>query len=518
MSKKAAKKPTKKASKKPSTTAKKPSTKKKPSVELSPVEVSVDDIIDFVEDDNEPELDNLEGEDMDINFTQSFTEDDSHALEQEYDFFESCYNVAKNRNQFPRFYIKKDGQLLGSMNYPCSWEILQKTYGGGHYNIQARDAGTGRYIKSISELVAEPLSTEDDYPSDFESSSSHSGTNTMELLAMMNRFQEQSESKVRESTMSQSNSFAAMLQTMMSSQQESSLQMQLMIMEMNKQSQTQAQSQQQLLTTLLTTMLTQKPSEAPKSDFNALTVLKMIQDAEKNAETRTKSWFELIDRKAEALAEEKAASMKGESEGEESFTKSLVKGFIPVISQMVQAQGQAQPQASLQAQELEAHKLEQQQLMLQKARAEQQRQAVLSSAKPAKPSQAEPPARQELKNINTLKKETKDMSTTTDDKLRENIVNICQSDIAQGFILSRNARSVATHCVKKLEKANILRQDVIRVFKLDDFFALAERYGVLERAKPWITEFYETLVKEEVAGLTASAPTASKPAVQPEII
>lgn len=480
------------------------------------------DIIDLVEDDTI--VDDLE-DTMRINFKDDHDEMDVEDLsEPDLDFFNEVYRIASSRGQSPKYYIKKDGQLIGSMNHPCSWEILQKTYGGGHYNIQARAMGTGQFIKSTSELVADIAAPETPHHEDVKPA--QSGAYNLELLAMMNKFQEQSENKAAASAAAQSNSLAAMMQVLVSSQQQSSQQMQTMILEMNKQAQAQAQSQQTLLMTLITTMMNQKPVEA-KSDFNALTVLKMIQDAEKSAETRTKSWFELVEKKAESLAEEKAAALSSKDEEEESLTKTVIKGFIPVISQLVQSGGinSSSPQTGPSHQEIQRAQ------MIDAARRHREEQARLNAPPEKTPGLAPRPGVPQSfdgtkpvqnagplnrNNVVNLKDANKNTNLTEDNKvsaeseLKKKIIETIQGDIAQGFMLNRKAANVAEHCVKKLEKRGIMRQTLTQTFSLQELYDLAQHYGVLEKAKPWITEFYETLAQKPatVNGVTESATTA----------
>jgi hypothetical protein len=370
--------------------------------------------------------------------------------------------------------------------------------------VQARRASNGLILKNAVEMIADSADILKKDPSSDNQNFHPHQPGALELISLFNQIQAKTEEKAVSAAASSQSSMALMMQTMMQSQQQAQQQFQQMLLEMNKQSQVQQQSQQTLLTTLLTTMLSKK--EEKTGGIDMLTVMKMVKDAESSTETRTKNWFELVEKKAELLASEKAELMADrEDGGEESVTKSVIKGFMPVIAQLMAGQQQQQQQIAQNPQQrvqILAPNPSMPQSLSPKAPP-----AGAQSAGPARPAQpkyfesAEQDANsnvQQIRPVVALKTEKLKESPklTEENKMKDQITELVKMDIAQSFILKKSATKTAEACLKKLEKKGILRQDVNNAFTLQDFFELASQYGVLDKAKPWITEFYEALVEK----------------------
>jgi len=73
--------------------------------------------------------------------------------EQEFDIFEFGEGSVKS-GVFVKYYVTRDGEFIGAFDNPCSYQYLQKMYGGGHYKVVCKDRVNKRYMKSQVQMVA----------------------------------------------------------------------------------------------------------------------------------------------------------------------------------------------------------------------------------------------------------------------------------------------------------------------------------------------------------------------------
>ena len=447
----------------------------------------------------------------------------------ERDVFSDAPRKATLKNDGVRFYIYKNSEFVGIKNQPYSWEQILKEMGRGHYKIVAKSVKTGTNIMVQSELVGSIESTVTPEPvHEVQESAPSAQMGLMEMMAFMNGMNEKAETKLASAQGSQSTAMVTMMQFMMQSQQQSQQQFQALMMEMNKQSQEASKQNMSLVTSLLMKGSSEKA-------YGPMEMFKMIQDASNSAEIRTQKFYDLLEKKTEELAEKKAELYAGNSEGEESLSKTLIKSFIPALAQFAgQTQGQAPQSTEVAPREVETTRLNpriaashptgpalreerggfiktEQNNFARPANFNQTARPVQTRQVPThvedlatnKTNIAENQAHEaNLKNrgVNAMKTKEKAL-----DQAKANIIELIQVEIGQGILLNKSAIKTADLCLKKLEKAGILRQNVLNAFSLEDCYSLARQYGVLEKAKPWITEFYDHLATEQaLSGASAS--------------
>lgn len=438
----------------------------------------------------------------------------------ERDVFEDANKIALQRNMPIYFNIYKNSGYIARVEYPYDWSKLQKQFGEGHYKVVARFHGTNQIVTSQSQFVN---GVEDPNKAQHQDDSTHQ--DPMAWITLMEQKAEKAKADAQTQAQAQQNQFALMMQTMMQAQQSSQQQMQMMMLEMNKQAQAQLQQSQALTNTLITTMLSKKSDDG---GFNSATVLKMIQDAEARAESRTKNWYELVEKKADELAEMKAESMGGDSEENESLSKTLIKGFVPILSQVMTQGQQAQAQQAQKPQQLTPQ--EEARLIAQRTQAQQTAQATQKAAQVIeqgrgpqgiRPSTGFADERKVTPKINpipqvehpNLNGKTQEVSTTdrkdTKMELKTKIFEIVKGDIGQALLLRKDATKTAQACLKKLENNGFLRQTVKETLTLEDYFKFAKDNGVPDIAKPWIEEFYAEIQKSSASASTNGKPTKS---------
>jgi len=475
--------------------------------------------IDNLEDDDleDDDLDDSDEEEIDPDVENNAVADhifSKSTVQQinERDVFEDAHRIGQARNVPVYFSIYKNSGYLARMNYPYDWSRLQKQFGEGHYKVIAKIDGSHQIITSQSQYVN---AIESDQPQK-HNEEEHSKNDPLMWLNVMKESNDKAKSEAQEQAQNQQSQFAMMMQTMMQAQQSSQQQMQMMMMEMNKQAQAQLQQSQALTNTLITTMLSKKSDDG---GFNAATVLKMVQDAESRGEARTNKMYELVDKKAEELAELKAESM-GDGEESESTVKTLIKNFVPVITQAMnqnQTNQAAQNRGAMTAQQ-EA------QLLAQRANQSQGVQnrpaQVIAEGRAQNPNSPRPNVgfaderKVPLNRINPIpqavhpKIEEKPLDviseTRKDVKLetKEKIFELVKGDIGQALIFRKKAGETAQACLKKLENNGFLRQTVKETLTLEDYLKFAKDNNVPDMAKPWIEEFYAEIQKSSPTSVT----------------
>jgi len=453
-----------------------------------------------------------------------------HVVER--DIFQDAFKKAFAKNDSVRFYIYKNSTFTTIKNHPYNWERLQKDFGEGHYKVVAKSVKTGQNVMTQSELVGDPTPiSEQNHKTEHEEIPYPQPMDPLALVTLMQASQDKAEQKVAQQAQIQQTGMTAMMTTMMQMQQQAQQQFQMMVLEMQKQSQAQAQAQQNLILSMLQT----KP--AADSGFTAATVMKMVQDERRDSEARTKQWYELVEKKAEALASEKAEAMNAGSDSEDSLGKTLVKNFVPVLGQILAAQqGQAQPPQQMPPQQRPigvngagavANPRAQIPSVPKDVRIQHERQAQ-APAKVANPDPAPkspvsngfPTRAEKVPTAQAIKQKpaspqnrTPEREMMSREESQAKIFEIVAADIGQALLLRTPASKVGEASLKKLEKNGVTRQNVLDAFTLEDFYALARANGLPDIAKPWIKEFYEFIAQKEVKTLRGAA--GSQASVQP---
>lgn len=435
------------------------------------------------------------------------------------DVFTDALRLCKLKNDFPIFLIYKNGAYKTTVTYPYSWQLIQQKYGEGHYKVLAKGKISNKFVTSQSQMV-------DGTESDVKISEPESNQpDPMMWANLLSQQSEKGKAEARDAATAQAQSTAMLMQAMMQSQQQSSQQLQMIMMEMNKQAQAQAQQSQALVMTLMTTLTSKKSDD---NGFNAATVFKMVQDASRDSETRTKAWYDLVEKKAEALAEEKAEAMAGNSDEGESTVKTLVKNFVPILTQVmanqnpnVAQQNQRQPTPEEQARLIAARNAKVQNDKINQTIA-QGRAEIENAPRPnlgfAEERKAKKPVAFPQATRPEIIKETQIISredATMEIKLA--IFETVKSDIGTALVMRKKADVTAEACLKKLEKAGFLRQTVKESLSLDDYLKFAKDNGVPDLAKTWIEEFYATIQKHgEASSTNGKLPKPARPVIESE--
>lgn len=447
------------------------------------------------------------------------------------DVFEEGHRRAVSLNDTARFSIKRNSELIATKDYPYSWDRVRQDYGPGYYQIIAKRRSNGHLLKQQSETLGDPNEGREEQEVEIPSQSEN-----LSVLALMTQQQERADARAREATQKTENGLATVMQTVMQMQQQSNQQMMTMFMEQQKQTQTlmmtmfQSQNKPQpesALMPILTALITAKPKD---EGMKWTEVLKLVQDAEKRAEDRTARQYEMIDKKADQLAEIKAEAMSSGDSGEKP---TMFQSLVPILSQVLagqQAQGQGQPSP-----EQIAHQrmLEERQRLnagaslnegftetrpaIPAARPEQRRTMPNPQARPrpvqAVPNVSQPGAGATVAGPTQVQNQVPSAGPAKgvqlDDRTKKNIFDFAAPDIGNALLQGLGPDITAETVLKKLESEGIARQTVATAFTVEDFYGYAALYQVPKEANPWLKDFHEAIQKLASAESVRSAGTVA---------
>lgn len=254
-----------------------------------------------------------------------------------------------------KFRVKRNGNFIAEQDYPLSWSDIQKTHGGGHYTVEARDAMTGRYIKSTTQMVFDPnggvkkqadeeKSSKNEVPFIAPPSSPQFDPNEMlkTVTSIFGKMQEMNwEEKTKNSRDERrsENQFNQTLLTVMQSQSQAT---QSMMMEMQKNTQetfralgeTFQKSQERMDDKFTKSQenlqrMIEKIVEAnnKKDEFSLKDMLMLQQSAEDRGWEKMSMLLDLSEKKAEERLAE-----RDDKDSDTGIIAPLVKGLLPLLS------------------------------------------------------------------------------------------------------------------------------------------------------------------------------------------
>lgn len=254
------------------------------------------------------------------------------------------------------YQIKRNNEIQGQMEHPCSWSLIQEKFGGGFFQIVAKKAIDKEYIKSQRQLVRPPMINGKDKDKDpviVQPPQPSMDMNQM-FQGMMGMFTQMQEMVQKERSREDreekrsSDTFNSTFLNIVQNQQQTTTDMMLKLAEMSN---TTSKEQSNNFTKMIEKLddkfskLFEKlaDNQNKSSEFGVKDILLMTQQAEDRGRSLMETVMELADAKAERLAEM-------EPDSKDSLLASLVKGFAPILTQAnrsMQTANQSMPRGSL---------------------------------------------------------------------------------------------------------------------------------------------------------------------------
>lgn len=315
---------------------------------------------------------------------------------EEWDIFEDIGVHLAAKGDQVKYSVKLNGEHKATVPHPCSYDWLQKKYGGGSYHVTLRSylfskKQGGGYLKSQSKMVANPTEEERDEDAPLPTTlggvlpAPEKGPNSMELLGMLQTMTEKSrseqhaelqrireENRIREERLEREARIREERLEKEAREREAKRESEgsntmMMLMKFMEQSSTAAREAAQRQNEMLIALLTKAPApekEDKRSEkmfdmllnlmldkkskgesLDPIALQKLLAEARDEGYSRAQEIRALAKEEAALLAARLNPSSDGEEEEREepkSTTKMLIETLAPVITQFAQGAQNAQ--------------------------------------------------------------------------------------------------------------------------------------------------------------------------------
>ncbi len=459
--------------------------------------------------------------------------------ENDVDIFSWGEEYTRSKGKQIRYWIKKNGDMLGVKDRPYTFERLMRDHGPGMYEVSVRLKQGGQIVRKMTESIGDPNDGRTEVELDTQNATpQEKPPGFLELFALTNKIQESAESKAQIAAATQASSMSGMMQVIVQSQQQANQQFQMMLME----SQKEARASTERMMSLFTTLLTQKPQENKGPD--TLSLITMLDKARREGKEEQKSFMDLLDRKIQIVKAE-AEEGRGSDDENEGVLKTAIKSIIPILTQAGQNYNQAQAQGPTPEQQEAFIRQQNEQVIAQrrleaeqnnrrmqaqaqaKAQGGKQEQVIpqrvpgiVEGRKTVQPRVGDVPDLGKVKVVPVkVREDAKANLVKSDQKVRQarqnDIMKIVESDLIDGLVNGQDALKTVVKCKVKLEKSRISLQDVLDAFSLDELQGLAKAGGLLDK-DVWLQEFYGHIEKEN-SFAQRPAPRTAAPQPTPNI-
>jgi hypothetical protein len=264
-----------------------------------------------------------------------------------FDLFDYCEQLQKTKNDAVIYVIKRNGEMLTTRYHPCSWEMIQKAYGPGSYQVMAKSSITKKFLKSETRALAAVDETEFAFgrkPEVQHVNTTPQGPGFMEMFALMKDTEDKGKAEAREMAKEQAMSSNNMMQLVVTMMQTTNNQSQNMFIEMAKINATIAdkltESQSRMFEKMedrFEKILENIGTKEKDKGMSVLELMKMSEDAQKKGF----DMFDKIGKIAEIKAAERVAMLEenrptGRSK-DSSLVEKLIDNVLPTVTNAIAA-------------------------------------------------------------------------------------------------------------------------------------------------------------------------------------
>lgn len=421
-----------------------------------------------------------------------------------------------------------------------SWDQIHEEYGedGGIFKVQAKSLATGRYLaqqtKSLGALVDKKRRNEETNPisdvfrhmMDMNRMNDEKFERMMEKMEQKNQDSGSSQTELMKTMMlgltsvmankKEDNSSMEFFKMMLENQQKSDQRMLTMIGKMDEKFEKQTDRFERTMEKLMDNLGKGRDEITWKDFYEA-------QDkAKKEGKEDAETLLTMIDLKAREKAEELA-----ESKGDESYIDKGMKLLMPMLGALQNNKPLAMP-GHAHAPQVAQNPVPQQRRVLRQPQAGTRSPQAQGEAKTARATHrrsvsesrentqksrkigglpsvdaAPPKSTKVAPNPKPAKMDT--VAQNADPEFKKIILDVTLPIIVEFLMSSGGSNDCALACIAALDEANIPTQNIGELFTLDDVFALANQYGIIQQAQEsgqgeqvqiWFREFHAGLVQE----------------------
>lgn len=269
-----------------------------------------------------------------------------------FDIFTYTAKEYEARGKPVTYHIKRDNEVVGQLPAPCDWGILQRKYGGGIFQVVARDANNGQYFKSQTQRIAEPPKRDEDkqqhtviqQPQQPAPDMNQMFNGLSQMFLQMQEMASKEKNREERDDKKANSEFNSTFLTLITNQQKQASDMMMKLAEMNNST---AKTQSDNFSKVIEKMddkfskMFEKLADAQnkKESIGTMDLIKIMNESRKEGSDTMANLLEM----AEALAEARG----GESDSKESLLGTLVKGFAPLLAQANKSMAHAQQRGAV---------------------------------------------------------------------------------------------------------------------------------------------------------------------------
>lgn len=416
-----------------------------------------------------------------------------------------------------RYTVYKDGFRVGEFRHPCTWDFLQKKFGGGSYKVQAKSP-EGKFLKQqsqmlmsieeerkpvdevkgeiaqVADLVKQVLETRKDQSNDsLPMMMAMIQQQQQQTQLMMTQMQEQAKmqlAQMQQQTQAQMN----MMMTILGSSKDESANMSLKLAEIQRDA---ARQVTEANNRIFEIILKQKPE---KTGPDAMEIIKLKSEAEKEGFDRAKEMFELIDEKSEAIAERKAERLldRDEEPEKKSTMDKVIETLAPALGTVLSQATQPRPRAMVAPEAVRrapvppiqaprsstppsVMPVTAQPVAVQPAPAVKKVAPVMGVTPIKPPTVAEKTEIQEKPVIEAKIAEVKMSEEPAPDvsKIREDLKTLSQEVLIAGYMSGKTTSECAEEVLAKAQSLyGISKHDVLRIFPKSEIIEIGKEKGL----------------------------------------
>lgn len=454
------------------------------------------------------------------------------------DIFKKYDDICVKAGDLCKFRIYKNNEFINTRTGPYSWEQLQKDFGPGQYRVQAYSASNGRILRTETQMIgADPTLSQQAQAQQVVNVEVEKMRLENERLKaerdaeIAKREREKEEARwERKEKRDEEMSIAklALSFSKINSEPGKDNQIMQMIVEMQKSTFELMNQQKNDTAKMIESLAKLVMDSKPKSEVTPLDLIKAQQEAYERGKAEERRIQELVEKKAEVLAEKLADN--DEPVEKDSLSETLIKAFAPVMAgALAQPKTPAQPLPQIT-----------QRPQIQHPRSQAPRVNPNIVVPPGTTSQAKAETKTDLSmprasldDLNEkLDLDSEEDSLETSDKspnlklngssslvlnenrsteLKKNIDDtghLTQDEtsaqeltirdlaiplIAEKLVALAEPRASAGDILVELQKHGIRAKDVVQHWSYEKLVSYAHSLGVPEEANPWFKEFFSEI-------------------------
>lgn len=439
--------------------------------------------------------------------------------EEDFDIFTDLGEPLVKSGDRITYTLKRDGEfLVGSIKHPCSWDEIQRKYGGGTYQVTARSLKKGGYIKSQSRNVAPPFETPEEHKN-----IAPQGTSTTDLMLLLQNMkkEEREESLAREDRLriekreeqerkdqeakerieemkNSSNTTMTMMMQMMKSQSDQTTALLAGLMG-GKKEEVNIEKIVTMMDQRMEKMLDRLTGKKNNGEPSVAEQIKMAADAEERGVKKTMEMMRLSEKRAEELAD-----LRERGGGSKEDGPSTIAQVMEAVMPMVQT--------------FAAGKLGVAQAAHAAPGAVNPHQKALPPPPGPLTGRRSPNAAQ-LLGLNRVPGERKATVMNVKQLIETTVVTEIGKDLSSNMLTGKfNPEGSAEKALSLLTQHKITPSSLCSQYSLDDMLSGAKARGLPDSIKPYLERFYAHIkgkidagTKDEAPVVTGSAPESSQP-------